>query len=53
LIEQFAKWMEAKSLDEFISLHKSILGIPWVNTVATGPGGKAYYGDVSVVPNRS
>lgn len=51
LINQFAEWNLAQSLDEFIALHKSVLGIPWVNTVATGPGGKAYYGDVSVVPN--
>ncbi len=51
LINQFAKWNQAKSLDEFISLHKTVLGIPWVNTVASGPGGKAYYGDVSVVPH--
>ena len=51
LINQFFHWNKAKSLTEFISLHKSILGIPWVNTVASGPGGKAYYGDVSVVPN--
>jgi acyl-homoserine-lactone acylase len=28
-----------------------VLGIPWVNTIATGPGELAYYGDVSVVPN--
>jgi acyl-homoserine-lactone acylase len=51
LINQFFHWNTAKSLDEFISLHKSVLGIPWVNTIASGPGGKAYYGDVSVVPN--
>jgi acyl-homoserine-lactone acylase len=51
LINQFFHWNKAKSLDEFIALHKSVLGIPWVNTIASGPGGKAYYGDVSVVPN--
>jgi len=51
LINQFFHWNKARSLDEFIALHKSVLGIPWVNTVASGPGGKAYYGDVSVVPN--
>lgn len=51
LINQFIKWNEAQSLDEFKALHKSILGVPWVNTVATGPGQKAYYGDVTVVPN--
>jgi acyl-homoserine-lactone acylase len=53
LINQFAKWNQATSLEQFISLHGEILGIPWVNTVASGPGGKAYYGDVSVVPNVS
>lgn len=51
LINQFAAWNQAKSLDEFIGLHKSILGIPWVNTIASGPNGAAYYGDVSVVPH--
>jgi acyl-homoserine-lactone acylase len=51
LLNQFARWNTAKSLDEFIHLHKTVLGIPWVNTVASGPNGKAYYGDVSVVPH--
>jgi acyl-homoserine-lactone acylase len=51
LINQFFKWNTAQSLDDFVALHASVLGIPWVNTVASGPGGKAYYGDVSVVPN--
>ncbi|MGH8460853.1 MAG: penicillin acylase family protein, partial [Stenotrophobium sp.] len=51
LINQFFKWDQAQSLDEFEALHKSILGVPWVNTVATGPGGQAYYGDITVVPN--
>ncbi|HUP92740.1 MAG TPA: penicillin acylase family protein [Solimonas sp.] len=51
LINQFARWNTATSLDEFIRLHGEILGIPWVNTIASGPGGKAYYGDLSVVPN--
>ena len=53
LINQFSKWNQAKSLAEFIDLHGSVLGVPWVNTVASGPGGKAYYGDVTVVPNVS
>ncbi len=51
LINQFVRWNQAKSIDEFISLHKSVLGIPWVNTIASGPGGRAYYGDFSVVPH--
>ncbi len=51
VIDQFYKWNTAQSLDEFKQLHGSVLGVPWVNTVASGPGGDAYYGDVSVVPN--
>lgn len=51
LINQFFKWNKAQSLDEFISLHSSVLGTPWVNTAATGPGQPVYYGDVTVVPN--
>lgn len=51
LINQFAKWDQAKSLTEFKQLQKDILGVPWVNTVATGPGEKAYYADITVVPN--
>ena len=51
LINQFFEWNRADSLQEFIDLHASVLGVPWVNTIATGPGGQAYYGDVTVVPN--
>ena len=50
-INQFALWNRAQSLTEFKALQKSVLGVPWVNTVAAGPGEKAYYADVSVVPN--
>jgi len=39
--------MEAKSLDEFISLHKSILVIRGQHDCHR-PRRKAYYGDVSV-----
>jgi len=51
LINQFFKWDGAKDLEDFKALHKSVLGVPWVNTVAAGPNSKAYYGDVTVVPN--
>lgn len=51
LINQFAKWDQAKSLTEFKQLQKDILGVPWVNTVASGPGEKAYYADITVVPH--
>lgn len=51
LLDQFFAWNTAESLDEFKRLHGEILGIPWVNTIAAGPGQPVYYGDVSVVPN--
>jgi len=51
VMNQFFEWNRAESLDQFKKLHASVLGVPWVNTVASGPGGDAYYGDVSVVPH--
>ncbi len=51
VINQFFEWNKAKSFDQFKDLQASILGVPWVNTVASGPGGDAYYADVSVVPH--
>ncbi len=51
LINQFFRWNRAQSYEEFVELHGSVLGVPWVNTVATGPGKPAYYGDLTVVPN--
>lgn len=51
MINQFGRWNEATSLDDFIATQAQQLGVPWVNTVASGPGGKVYYGDVTVVPN--
>lgn len=51
LINQFARWNQSANLDEFIRAQAEVLGVPWVNTVASGPGGKVYYSDVTVVPN--
>ncbi|MDV3504299.1 penicillin acylase family protein [Marinobacter sp. M-5] len=51
LLNQFFRWNQADSFEEFVELHGSVLGTPWVNTVATGPGKPAYYGDLTVVPN--
>ncbi|WP_339674782.1 penicillin acylase family protein [uncultured Zhongshania sp.] len=53
LMNQFFSWNRAQSFEEFVELHGSVLGVPWVNTAATGPGKPAYYGDVTVVPNVS
>ena len=51
LMAQYFGFNTATSLAQFKQVHASVLGTPWVNTVASGPGGNAYYGDVSVVPN--
>ncbi len=50
-INQFAAWNKAQSLTEFKALQKSVLGVPWVNTVAAGPHQPAYYADITVVPH--
>lgn len=51
LINHYGYLNMATSLDEFMSLHKSILGAPWVNIAASGPNGRVHYGDISVVPH--
>ncbi len=51
MLNQFFRWNQASSFDEFVELHGSVLGTPWVNTIATGPGKAAYYGDLTVVPH--
>lgn len=56
IVQQFFRWNQANNLDEFKALHASVLGTPWVNTVAIGKAANggyapAYYGDVTVVPN--
>lgn len=51
LLNQHLAFAKAQSVDELAQAQRTILGIPWVNTLATGPGQPAYYSDVSVVPN--
>ncbi len=51
LINHFFRWNTARSLDEFKQIQRETVAVPWVNTVASGPGGKAYYADITNVPN--
>jgi acyl-homoserine-lactone acylase len=51
LINHFFKWNMATSLEEFKQIQRETVAVPWVNTVASGPGGKAYYADITNVPN--
>ncbi|MEX0834879.1 MAG: penicillin acylase family protein, partial [Nitriliruptor sp.] len=41
----------AQSVDDLRELTVRNQGVPWVNTVGADSAGKAYYSDVSVVPN--
>ncbi len=41
----------AKSLEEFKQAHAKYNSIPWINTVATSPDGRAWYADTSATPN--
>ena len=52
-INHFFEKNKAQSVDELFELQKRNLGIPWVNTIAADRSGKAYYADISVVPNVS
>ena len=41
----------AHSLDEFKQAHAKYNSIPWINTIATSPDGRAWYADTSATPN--
>lgn len=53
MLRQWWAMNRAKSLDEFKSAVNGVLGIPWVNTIAVDKPGRAWYADVTVVPNVS
>lgn len=50
-INHFLRWNQARSLAEFKRIQRETASVPWVNTAASGPGGKAYYADVTMVPH--
>lgn len=53
LIEQFFRMATASSLEEFVSVHEEVNGIPWVHTMAVDAAGQAFYTDSSSVPALS
>ncbi|MFP5390035.1 MAG: acylase [Gammaproteobacteria bacterium] len=53
LIEQWSAMNRAKSIDELRDAIDRIVGLPWVNTLATDKAGNALYMDVTAVPNVS
>lgn len=50
-INHFFRWNLATSFEEFKKIQAETVAVPWVNTIATGPGDKAYYADITAVPN--
>jgi acyl-homoserine-lactone acylase len=51
-LEQWIRMGQAKDMGDFKDAMRPI-GIPWVNTIAAGRDGNAFYGDISVTPNVS
>ncbi len=51
IFEQFLAFNTATSFDDHVASLDQIHGIPWVNTIAASPDGRAFYADVSVTPN--
>lgn len=51
IFRHFLRWAQAKSLDEFMQIHKREAAMPWVNTAAIGRGdGRVWYADIGAVP---
>ncbi len=50
-VQQWYAMDRAKNLPEFEDAIKQILGIPWVNTLATDSNGLTTFMDISAVPN--
>ena len=53
ILVQFLGMDAASSMDEFIDVHRTANGIPWVNTIATSADGQAWYADAAATPNLS
>ncbi len=53
MIEMWHAMDSAPTLDVFASRIQSVLGLPWVNTIAADRDGRALYLGVTVVPNVS
>ncbi len=53
ILEQFLGMGAATGMDEFIDAHRTVNGIPWVNTIATSADGRAWYADTAATPNLS
>lgn len=52
-VEQYLAMMQADDLDELISIHREVGGVPLFNTIATSADGRAWYADTSATPALS
>jgi len=50
---QYLAMDKAKSLPEFKHIVETMVGLPWINTLATDKPGNVYYADITPVPNIS
>lgn len=53
LIEQWRRFILARSVGELEKALREVNGIPWVNTMAADMSGQAFYSDTGGVPNLS
>ncbi|MFM0013741.1 penicillin acylase family protein [Paraburkholderia sediminicola] len=52
IFENFLRWGQALSLDEFIATQKRLAATPWVNTVAIGRDDpRVWFADIGSMPN--
>lgn len=50
MFEQWWAYDKSRSLAEYKAALESIMGVPWVHSIAVDAAGRAYYGDITVVP---
>lgn len=51
LAEQWYRMNRAANFDEFKAAIRTVLGMPWVNTVAVDREGNGYYASITATPN--
>ncbi|MFM0597379.1 penicillin acylase family protein [Paraburkholderia dilworthii] len=52
IFENFLRWGQASSLDDFIATQKRFAAMPWVNTVAIGRDDpRTWFADIGSMPN--
>ena len=50
-INHFFAVDQAQTVAQLYDIQRTLVGIPWVNTIGADENGNAYYGDISNIPN--